>query len=53
MSYAQTLRILDKLSEDHDEEVKIWAEKLTGFIEKPPDRVSVCVCASALVLHAL
>ena len=41
MSYSHTLRILEKLSEKHDEKVKVWADELTDLIEKPPERVSV------------
>ena len=41
MSYQQTLRTLDKISEDHDVQVQVWAEELTKRIEKPPERVSL------------
>ena len=37
MSFQQTHRILDEISEGHDEE---WAEKLSLLIEKPPVHVS-------------
>lgn len=40
MSFQQTHRILDEISEGHDELVKEWAEKLSILIEKPPVHVS-------------
>ena len=41
MSYQQTLRTIDKLSEDHDVKVQFWADELSELIHKPPERVSV------------
>ena len=43
MSYSHTLRILEKLSEDHAVKVKLWAEELAALIPKPPERVSVSI----------
>lgn len=39
MSYKQTTRIVDLLSEDHDVKVKLWADELVKLIELPPERV--------------
>ena len=41
MSYQQTLRIIDKLSEDHDVKVIFWADELIELVDKPPERVSL------------
>ena len=55
MSYQQTLRLIDKLSEDHDVNVKFWAEELTDPIDKPLERVSfyiysINICSYLLYL---
>ena len=39
MSFKHTHRILHKISEDYDANVKVWAEKLSQLIEKPPEWV--------------
>ena len=35
MSYQTTLNIVEKISQDHDVEVQIWADELANLIEKP------------------
>ena len=35
MSYQTTLNIVEKISQDHDMEVQIWADELANLIEKP------------------
>ena len=35
LSYKQTMRIVEKMSSDHDSEVIAWREKLFDLIEKP------------------
>ncbi len=36
MSYQGTMNIVEKISEDHDVEVEIWADELVKLIKKPP-----------------
>lgn len=35
MSYPNTMKIVEKISEDHDMEVQMWADELESLIEKP------------------
>ena len=43
ISYQQTLRIIDKLSEDHDVKVKFWGGELIELVYKPPSLRGLCL----------
>ena len=52
MSYQGTMNIVEKISQDHDMEVQIWADELVDLIEKPPQEVSVFFPHDYLKIYA-